>query len=167
MAVSTIANQIRNGEIEVGLAIGIESMSATPDRGPNVFTEEIVNHPVARVSSSPTEKFPSSPESLLNLTSTLSIRIAPNLWDGPPKMFQKISTSLENEWTNSPRCRTNERTQPKLPADSTLRFSPSSPSNIPKLSLFLQQEVYRIDLLASKSSCRKTMEFEEVLLLKL
>lgn len=29
MAVSNIANQIRNGEIEVGLAVGFESMSAT------------------------------------------------------------------------------------------------------------------------------------------
>jgi acetyl-CoA acyltransferase 1 len=29
MAVSAISNQIRNGEIEVGLAVGFESMSAT------------------------------------------------------------------------------------------------------------------------------------------
>ena len=29
MAVQNISNQIRNGEIEVGLAVGFESMSAT------------------------------------------------------------------------------------------------------------------------------------------
>lgn len=29
MAVSNVANQIRNGEIEIGFAVGFESMSAT------------------------------------------------------------------------------------------------------------------------------------------
>ncbi|GAA5969861.1 hypothetical protein JCM11641_008065 [Rhodosporidiobolus odoratus] len=48
MAVSNVANQIRNGEIEVGLAIGFESMSATPDRGAEDFAEEVLAHPVAR-----------------------------------------------------------------------------------------------------------------------
>ncbi|KAJ6621574.1 Thiolase, N-terminal domain-containing protein [Mycena sp. CBHHK59/15] len=33
MAVTTIANQIRSGQIEVGLAIGVESMSENPDNG--------------------------------------------------------------------------------------------------------------------------------------
>ncbi|KAK0478317.1 3-ketoacyl-CoA thiolase [Armillaria novae-zelandiae] len=33
MAVTTIANQIRSGQIEVGLAIGVESMSENPDKG--------------------------------------------------------------------------------------------------------------------------------------
>ncbi|BGP54159.1 hypothetical protein JCM8202v2_001736 [Rhodotorula sphaerocarpa] len=48
MAVSAISNQIRNGEIEVGLAVGFESMSATPDRGADNFAEEVLAHPVAR-----------------------------------------------------------------------------------------------------------------------
>ncbi|KAG5653354.1 hypothetical protein H0H81_000976 [Sphagnurus paluster] len=33
MAVTTIANQIRSGQIEIGLAIGVESMSENPDKG--------------------------------------------------------------------------------------------------------------------------------------
>ncbi|KAF7320127.1 hypothetical protein MKEN_00797100 [Mycena kentingensis (nom. inval.)] len=33
MAVTTIANQIRSGQIEVGLAVGVESMSENPDEG--------------------------------------------------------------------------------------------------------------------------------------
>ncbi|KAJ3553290.1 hypothetical protein NP233_g12680 [Leucocoprinus birnbaumii] len=33
MAVSTVANQIRSGAIEVGLAVGVESMSENPDNG--------------------------------------------------------------------------------------------------------------------------------------
>ncbi|KAJ7275205.1 thiolase [Mycena haematopus] len=33
MAVTTIANQIRTGQIEVGLAMGVESMSQNPDNG--------------------------------------------------------------------------------------------------------------------------------------
>jgi acetyl-CoA acetyltransferase family protein len=34
MAVTTIANQIRAGQIKIGLAIGVESMSQNPDMGP-------------------------------------------------------------------------------------------------------------------------------------
>ncbi|KAF8917662.1 Thiolase, N-terminal domain-containing protein [Mucidula mucida] len=33
MAVTTIANQIRSGQIEIGLALGVESMSESPDNG--------------------------------------------------------------------------------------------------------------------------------------
>ncbi|GLB35993.1 putative thiolase family protein [Lyophyllum shimeji] len=33
MAVTTIANQIRSGQIDIGLAIGVESMSENPDKG--------------------------------------------------------------------------------------------------------------------------------------
>lgn len=47
MAVQSIANQIRCGEIEIGLAVGFESMSAHPDRGADKFADEILAHPVA------------------------------------------------------------------------------------------------------------------------
>lgn len=78
MAVSAVSNQIRNGEIEVGLAVGFESMSATcvlvvfsprlnkerqltcfplgknsPDRGADSFAEEVLAHPVARDTQHP------------------------------------------------------------------------------------------------------------------
>ncbi|GAA5925585.1 hypothetical protein JCM3775_001448 [Rhodotorula graminis] len=48
MAVSHVAGQIRNGEIDIGFAVGFESMSATPDRGADNFAEEVLNHPVAK-----------------------------------------------------------------------------------------------------------------------
>lgn len=48
MAVQNISNSIRNGEIEVGLAIGFESMSATPDRGADSFAADVLAHPVAK-----------------------------------------------------------------------------------------------------------------------
>ncbi|GAA5934183.1 thiolase family protein [Sporobolomyces koalae] len=48
MAVQNISNQIRNGEIEVGLAVGFESMSATPDRGADSFAADVLAHPVAK-----------------------------------------------------------------------------------------------------------------------
>ncbi|KAI0068296.1 thiolase [Artomyces pyxidatus] len=41
MAVTTIANQIRAGQIEVGLAVGVESMTANPDQGPDAPSEEL------------------------------------------------------------------------------------------------------------------------------
>ena len=43
MAVTTIANQIRARQIDVGLALGIESMSQFPDQRPT-FSEEIQKH---------------------------------------------------------------------------------------------------------------------------
>ncbi|EJD03714.1 thiolase [Fomitiporia mediterranea MF3/22] len=48
MAVTTISNQIRAGQIEIGLAIGSESMSANPDQGSPPLSEEIMTHPVAK-----------------------------------------------------------------------------------------------------------------------
>ncbi|GAA6002285.1 uncharacterized protein JCM10292_006582 [Rhodotorula paludigena] len=53
MAVSNVANQIRNGEIEIGFAVGFESMSATPDRGADSFADEVLAHPVARDTQHP------------------------------------------------------------------------------------------------------------------
>ncbi|KAG6911561.1 hypothetical protein DXG01_011863 [Tephrocybe rancida] len=48
MAVTTIANQIRSGQIEMGLAIGVESMSENPDNGGPSQSELISINPVAR-----------------------------------------------------------------------------------------------------------------------
>ncbi|TFK36870.1 Thiolase, N-terminal domain-containing protein [Crucibulum laeve] len=41
MSVTTIANQIRSGQIEIGLAIGVESMSENPDNGSPTQSELI------------------------------------------------------------------------------------------------------------------------------
>lgn len=48
MAVSTISNQIRNGEIEIGLALGYESMTANKDGGSKPLSDEMMAHPVAK-----------------------------------------------------------------------------------------------------------------------
>ncbi|KAF7436640.1 hypothetical protein PC9H_003473 [Pleurotus ostreatus] len=47
MAVTTISNQIRAGQIDIGLAVGVESMSQNPDNGGPVLSEEIAAHPAA------------------------------------------------------------------------------------------------------------------------
>ncbi|KAA1471710.1 thiolase [Dentipellis sp. KUC8613] len=41
MATTTISNQIRAGQIEVGLAVGVESMTFNPDSGPGSASDEI------------------------------------------------------------------------------------------------------------------------------
>ncbi|KAH9486590.1 3-ketoacyl-CoA thiolase, peroxisomal [Psilocybe cubensis] len=41
MAVTTVANQVRSGQIKIGLAIGVESMSENPDKGGPTFSELI------------------------------------------------------------------------------------------------------------------------------
>src|ERR1700710_1289125 len=47
LAVQNIANQIIAGSIDVGLAVGAESMSGTPDDGAPKMSNKILNHPVA------------------------------------------------------------------------------------------------------------------------
>ncbi|KAG8955452.1 hypothetical protein FRC04_008803 [Tulasnella sp. 424] len=48
MAVTTIANQIKAGQLDVGLAVGVESMSANPDMGAPPLSEEISAHSTAK-----------------------------------------------------------------------------------------------------------------------
>lgn len=47
LAIQGIANQISAGSIDVGVAVGAESMSTTPDDGAPKMSEKIMNHPVA------------------------------------------------------------------------------------------------------------------------
>lgn len=48
MAVSTVANQIRNDEIEIGFAVGFENMTASPDKGGQNWSEEVLAHPAGK-----------------------------------------------------------------------------------------------------------------------
>ncbi|OBT39215.1 hypothetical protein VE00_10385 [Pseudogymnoascus sp. WSF 3629] len=47
LAIQGIANQISAGSIDVGVAVGAESMSTTPDDGAPKMSEKIINHPIA------------------------------------------------------------------------------------------------------------------------
>lgn len=53
LAVQNIANQIIAGSIDVGLAIGAESMSSTPDDGAPKMSNKILNHPIASQNTQP------------------------------------------------------------------------------------------------------------------
>lgn len=53
MAVTTISNQIRAGQIQIGLAVGVESMTSDPDQGGGVYSQEIMSHPVAKDCAQP------------------------------------------------------------------------------------------------------------------
>ncbi|KAG6889917.1 hypothetical protein C0992_003621 [Termitomyces sp. T32_za158] len=48
MAITVIANQIRSGQIEIGLAVGVESMSENPDKGGPSQSELIAINPAAK-----------------------------------------------------------------------------------------------------------------------
>jgi acetyl-CoA acyltransferase 1 len=52
MAVTAISNQIRAGQIDIGLAVGMESMTQHPDRGAQ-YSQEIMQHPVAKDCAQP------------------------------------------------------------------------------------------------------------------
>ncbi|KFX98139.1 hypothetical protein O988_04502 [Pseudogymnoascus sp. VKM F-3808] len=47
LAIQGIANQITAGSIDVGVAVGAESMSTTPDDGAPKMSEKITSHPIA------------------------------------------------------------------------------------------------------------------------
>jgi len=53
LATQSIANQIASGCIDVGLAVGVECMSQTPDDGAPAFGPKITGHPVAKDISMP------------------------------------------------------------------------------------------------------------------
>ena len=53
LAVQNIANQIISGSIDVGLAVGAESMSGTPDEGAPNMSAKILNHPIASQNTQP------------------------------------------------------------------------------------------------------------------
>ena len=53
LATQSVANQIASGGIEVGLAVGVESMSQNPDDGAPTFGSKITSHPVAKDISMP------------------------------------------------------------------------------------------------------------------
>lgn len=48
LAIQSVANQISSGGIDVGLAVGVECMSQTPDGGAPKFGSKITSHPVAK-----------------------------------------------------------------------------------------------------------------------
>jgi acetyl-CoA acyltransferase 1 len=48
LAVQSVANQIATGVIDVGIAVGAESMSQNPDDGAPKFGPKIAEHPVAK-----------------------------------------------------------------------------------------------------------------------
>lgn len=78
MAITTVANQIRAGQIELGLAVGVESMTANPDKGSPSLSEEIMAHRVAR-DCVEARSFVSSRFRVLNYTNF-------SQWDGRVKM---------------------------------------------------------------------------------
>lgn len=53
LAIQNIANQIIAGSIDVGIAVGAESMSTTPDGGPPEMSADIMSHPIASQNKQP------------------------------------------------------------------------------------------------------------------
>jgi len=48
LSIQTIASSIAIGAIDVGIAVGCESMSTNPDKPPDNLSDRVVNHPVAK-----------------------------------------------------------------------------------------------------------------------
>jgi acetyl-CoA acyltransferase 1 len=53
LAVQQVANQIIAGSIDVGIAVGAESMSTNPDNGAPALSKKILDHPLASQNQQP------------------------------------------------------------------------------------------------------------------
>jgi len=91
LAVQNIANQIIAGSIDVGLAVGAESMSSTPDDGAPVMSEKIINHPVASQNLQPMGQTSENVASDFSVTREAMDRFAAG-------SFQKAEKAQKEGW---------------------------------------------------------------------
>lgn len=150
MAVTSIANQIRVGQIEIGLAVGTESMTAK--YGAFVRFERISLNPSLNISARTQERPISAKKySLTRLQETvlayaafifttaksvfLNIDLcAPLLcsqWAGPERMSLSISQSREKIWTISQLCKYSPHLHSITPLATSLQTIPKDPNSEP------------------------------------
>jgi len=98
MAVTTVANQIRAGQIDIGLAVGVESMTGNPDKGSPKLSDDIMAHPVGK-DCIQVSTFPQRKPLCMGLLNCKSSQ-----WDGRVKTLPKTLTSPEKTWTNLQPC---------------------------------------------------------------
>ncbi|PLB37271.1 putative peroxisomal 3-ketoacyl-coA thiolase (Kat1) [Aspergillus candidus] len=93
LAIQSIANQIIAGSIDVGIAVGAESMSTTPDGGAPAMSQEIVNHPIASQNQQPMGQTSENVAAEFNLTREALDRFA-------AKSYQKAEQAQKAGWSS-------------------------------------------------------------------
>ncbi|PLB47953.1 thiolase [Aspergillus steynii IBT 23096] len=93
LAVQNIANQIISGSIDVGVAVGAESMSTNADGGPPDMSEKIMSHPLASQNKQPMGQTSENVAGQFNISREQHDRFAAN-------SYQKAERAQKAGWLN-------------------------------------------------------------------
>jgi acetyl-CoA acyltransferase 1 len=91
LAVQNIANQIIAGSIDVGIAVGAESMSTTPDDGAPTMSAQITEHPIASQNAQPMGQTSENVAGQFNVTREAMDKFA-------AESFQKAERAQKAGW---------------------------------------------------------------------
>ncbi|GKZ24511.1 hypothetical protein AbraIFM66951_006093 [Aspergillus brasiliensis] len=91
LAIQNIANQIMAGSIDVGVAVGAESMSTNADGGSPEMSSKIMNHPIASQNVQPMGQTSENVASQFNITREMHDRFAAN-------SYQKAEHAQKAGW---------------------------------------------------------------------
>lgn len=92
LSVQNIANQIIAGSIDVGIAVGAESMSTTPDGGAPEMSDKILSHPIASQNQQPMGQTSENVAAQFNIPREAHDQFA-------AKSFQKAEHAQKSGWT--------------------------------------------------------------------
>lgn len=92
LAIQNIANQIIAGSIDVGIAIGAESMSTTPDAGAPDMSEKVMSHPIASQNKQPMGQTSENVAGQFGLSREDLDKFAAN-------SYQKAENAQKNGWS--------------------------------------------------------------------
>ncbi|CAG8136987.1 unnamed protein product [Penicillium salamii] len=93
LAVQNIANQIISGSIDVGVAVGAESMSQNADGGAPEMSKSVANHPIASQNSQPMGQTSENVANQFGITRQQHDAFA-------AKSFQKAERAQKAGWLN-------------------------------------------------------------------
>lgn len=93
LAIQNIANQIIAGSIDVGIAVGAESMSTTPDAGPPEMSPEIMSHHLASQNKQPMGQTSENVAGQFNIPREAHDQFA-------ARSYQKAEHAQKSGWTN-------------------------------------------------------------------
>ncbi|CAG7948841.1 unnamed protein product [Penicillium salamii] len=93
LAVQNIANQIISGSIDVGVAVGAESMSQNADGGAPEMSKSVANHPIASQNSQPMGQTSENVANQFGITREQHDAFA-------AKSFQKAERAQKAGWLN-------------------------------------------------------------------
>ena len=93
LAIQNIANQVIAGSIDVGIAVGAESMSTTPDAGPPEMSPEIMSHPIASQNKQPMGQTSENVAGQFNIPREAHDQFAAS-------SYQKAEHAQKSGWTN-------------------------------------------------------------------